>query len=133
MPGGTYLGDGVSADSDGLHIVLTADGTRRVYLDPGVFAALLRYADRISFPGSPEVERLRELLERSRLLLGAVAVAAGQSPLDDLDDLPAVVTRVRRERDDARAALSWVDTMALTVGDPRTVTDPSPGPAPGRR
>jgi hypothetical protein len=42
-----YLGDGVFADFDGYQIVLTAeDGiqvTNRVYLDPGVFAALVKY------------------------------------------------------------------------------------------
>jgi hypothetical protein len=42
-----YLGDGVFADFDGHHIVLTAeDGiqvTNRVYLEPGVFAALVKY------------------------------------------------------------------------------------------
>jgi hypothetical protein len=43
----TFLGDGVFADFDGHHIVLTAeDGiqvTNRVYLDPAVFAALVKY------------------------------------------------------------------------------------------
>jgi hypothetical protein len=42
-----YLGDGVFADFDGYQIVLTAeDGiqvTNRVYLEPAVFAALVRY------------------------------------------------------------------------------------------
>lgn len=48
---GVYLGDGVTATSDGFHLVLTADGTKTVYLDPGVFRALLRYAASVDFPG----------------------------------------------------------------------------------
>lgn len=125
--GEVYLGDGVVASTDGLHIVLTADGTKTVYLDPGVWRVLQGYADRISFPGSPEVERARELLERARLLLGQVGVAAGHGPLEDLEDLPAVVARLRRERDDARRALSWVDTMSLDLNGLDVVDDAAAG------
>jgi hypothetical protein len=43
----THLGDAVFADHDGYHIVLTTeDGTRttnRIYLDPGVFIALINW------------------------------------------------------------------------------------------
>jgi hypothetical protein len=42
----TYLGDGVTASFDGYHIVLKTErqhGTETIYLDPGVFAALVRY------------------------------------------------------------------------------------------
>jgi hypothetical protein len=46
-----YLGDGVAASTDGFHLVLTADGTKTVWLDPSVFRALLRYAASIDFPG----------------------------------------------------------------------------------
>lgn len=46
-----YLGDGVYADHDGEHIVLTAeDGIRatdRIYLDPTVYAALTVYFDQL--------------------------------------------------------------------------------------
>jgi hypothetical protein len=39
-----YLGDGVHAATDGWHITLTVDGEHRIYLDPGVYAALVEYA-----------------------------------------------------------------------------------------
>lgn len=43
-----YIGDGVYADFDGYHIVLTLDGqdsTTRICLDPGVFQELINYAN----------------------------------------------------------------------------------------
>jgi len=44
-----YLGDGVYADDDGFHVVLTTeDGigvSNRIYLDPVVLQNLLRYAE----------------------------------------------------------------------------------------
>jgi hypothetical protein len=46
-----HLGDGVYADFDGYHIILTAnnprDETRRVYLEPQVVMALIRYIKQI--------------------------------------------------------------------------------------
>jgi hypothetical protein len=43
----TYLGDGLFANFDGYHIVLTAENgieaTNTVYLEPAVYAALVRY------------------------------------------------------------------------------------------
>lgn len=43
-----YIGDGAYADFDGFGIVLTTENgisvQNTVYLEPGVFAALLRYA-----------------------------------------------------------------------------------------
>lgn len=45
----TYLADGVYADNDGFQIVLTADSggqTNTIYMEPNVFEALLRYAER---------------------------------------------------------------------------------------
>lgn len=43
-----YLGDGVYADFDGFHIVLTAndgDSDNTIYLDETVMSGLLRYID----------------------------------------------------------------------------------------
>ena len=44
-----YLGDGVYADFDGIHIILSvSDGVQeseRVFMDIDVFEALLRYGD----------------------------------------------------------------------------------------
>lgn len=46
-----YLGDGLYIDTDGFGISLTAENgvevLERVYLEPGVFRALLRYTDRV--------------------------------------------------------------------------------------
>jgi hypothetical protein len=46
-----HLGDGVYADFDGYHIILTAndprDETRRVYLEPQVIEALNHYIKRV--------------------------------------------------------------------------------------
>lgn len=43
----TYLGDAVYASFDGWHIVLrTGDGNNQIiYLEPSVYAALLRYVE----------------------------------------------------------------------------------------
>ena len=46
-----YLGDGLYADFDGYHIVLTAENgvetTNTVYLDPAVFDALVAYNEKL--------------------------------------------------------------------------------------
>ena len=48
VPPETYLGDAVTASFDGYHIVLKANGgAETIYLDPGVYAALVRYADKV--------------------------------------------------------------------------------------
>lgn len=46
-----YLGDGVYAEYDGYHIALTVDRsgqTETVYLEPQVFAALVRFEKRVA-------------------------------------------------------------------------------------
>lgn len=46
-----YLGDGVYADFDGYQLVLTTEHgvrtTNTIYLEPDVYAALMRYAERV--------------------------------------------------------------------------------------
>lgn len=46
-----YLGDGLYADYDGYHIVLTAENgisaSDTVYLDPQVYTALMAYVERL--------------------------------------------------------------------------------------
>ncbi len=45
-----YLGDGVYVEHDGYQLMLSADSdgqANRIYLDPTVFAALVRYRDRL--------------------------------------------------------------------------------------
>jgi hypothetical protein len=47
----TYLGDGVYATFDGYHVVLTADGTKTIYLDLGVYRSLVKFAEANGFGG----------------------------------------------------------------------------------
>lgn len=54
----TYLGDGVYADHDGEHIVLTVDyglgATETIYLTPDVYGQLVKFANAIRIhPPSP--------------------------------------------------------------------------------
>ena len=42
-----YLGDRVSSDFDGYQIWLSTQGGDKIALEPNVFAALLRYQERI--------------------------------------------------------------------------------------
>ena len=48
-----YLGDGVYASFDGMHIVLEVERderTERIYLDSNIYDALIRYHDKIFGP-----------------------------------------------------------------------------------
>ena len=55
----TYLGDAVRASFDGEYIVLeTTDGNdQRIYLDAGVYRALVEYAESIGWGVKPEHQR----------------------------------------------------------------------------
>ena len=57
-----YLGDGLYAKYDGFHIVLMANShispTDTVYLDPYVFSALQRFADRIAAAENEKLDKL---------------------------------------------------------------------------
>ena len=55
----TYLGDSVTASDDGYHIVLKANnGEHVIYLDPSVYAALVRYATAHGFAASAHSEEI---------------------------------------------------------------------------
>ena len=59
-----YLGDGVYAKYDGYHIWLSVDRmgrTEQVALEPPVFAALLRYAATLGFPGTKELAAMAKM------------------------------------------------------------------------
>lgn len=59
-PGPEYLGDGVYASFDGYHLWLTTgsheerDASNRIALEPGVYAALVRYQARVAATMKPE-------------------------------------------------------------------------------
>lgn len=42
-----YLGDGVYADFDGYHIILSVEGVGSISLEPEVMGALKRYEERM--------------------------------------------------------------------------------------
>ena len=59
----TYLGDGLYASCDGVHIVLSflSQGSPRIALEPAVFVELLRYArSMMGDDGYREVLRVAE-------------------------------------------------------------------------
>ena len=59
----TYLGDGVYAEFDGYHLVLTTENgiavTNTVALEPAVYAAMTRYVEGLNTP-QPARETLGE-------------------------------------------------------------------------
>ncbi len=50
-----YLGDGVYADWDGYHVVLTtaSETNNVIYLEDAVIQALNKYVERLSTPANP--------------------------------------------------------------------------------
>ncbi len=66
-----YLGDGVYAVFDGWHIWLrlsSHDNTEgQIALEPGVYAALVRYHDGLAERAKREAERLQAMADESEL------------------------------------------------------------------